>query len=412
MLFYRNPYSLSKQLLCFCLVLATQFAFGQEIPVKFQAIELLQIHIQTTDSLEILDDQEYVTATLRLKKDDALIIIDEPLKIRTRGNSTSSFPKRPYQLKFYDKQRMVSMPADKRWVLLANYSDKTMLRNSIGFALGHYSQLDFTPMSKHVELFINNQYQGLYLLAQKVEESKNRVDLSEDGFLIEVELENRIEEDDSCFSTSHETYCIKYPEISKKDNRFAEIKKQVTEIEESIYNFTTDSSGVRSYEKYLDVESVIDWYLINEITKNNDAKFHTSVFMSKAANGKLKLGPVWDFDISMGNIDYNGNMNPEGFWVKKADWFKALFKDPQFAGRVRNRFFEFYDNRNLIFELIDNHAHQLREAQIRDDQQWNIIGTKVWPNYKVFDTYQEEVDYLKDWLETRYQWLDAAYRRL
>ncbi|MEL7221934.1 MAG: CotH kinase family protein, partial [Bacteroidota bacterium] len=174
-------------------------------------------------------------------------------------------------------------------------------------------------------------------------------------------------------------------------------------------NFLDPEEG---YPKYLDVASFVDFYLINEITRNNDAAFVTSVYLNYVPGGTLKMGPIWDFDISMGNINYNGNEATEGFWMQNTAWYTRLFQDPDFVALVKDRFNYFYSQRDLLYESINTNATILSKPQERNFTQWPILGEYVWPNHVFFSTYEEEVDYLKTWLDERMEWLKVAIDEL
>ena len=167
------------------------------------------------------------------------------------------------------------MPEDKKWVLLAEKSDKSMIRNKITRYMGELSDLEYTPNAEYVELFINEDYQGTYLIGQKVEESSNRVDIGDDGYLIEIDTDanNRIDSDDIIFkptiwSSIHTdgVFNIKDPDIDYGSDEFHLIEDYINEFESVLYsnNFNSPGSG---YESYIDVDSLIDWFLINEIAK-------------------------------------------------------------------------------------------------------------------------------------------------
>ncbi len=265
--------------------------------------------------------------------------------------------------------------------------------------------MEWTPDSRFVELVFNGVYQGNYQITQKVEESSNRVDVGDDGFLLEVDQLDRLDEDDVYFRTSRHLFNIKDPQLAFNDEQYNFIKNHINQIENTLFSvsFRDPESG---YRKYIDVESFADWYIINELTKNNDAIFWSSVYMNMELDGRLKMGPIWDFDIALGNINKNGNENPEGFWVKRhAKWYQRLFLDEYFVGVVQSRFQHFSENKELILSSIINKAGELNPSQMENFQRWPILGQHIWPNYVYFDTYQEEVDYLNNWLNQRWDWM-------
>lgn len=166
------------------------------------------------------------------------------------------------------------------------------------------------------------------------------------------------------------------------------------------------ADSAEGYAKYLDVASFVDWYLVNEISKNNDAVFFSSCYMNLKPGGKLKMGPVWDFDIAFGNINYNGNEDPEGFYVKNSPWISRLFEDPAFVARVKERFAYFKSKKGDIFNNINENAAYLKESVVENNNKWGTLYEVLWPNYAVWGSYDNEVQYMKNWLNKRFDWLD------
>ena len=369
------------------------------------------ISIQTENSSNITSKDYYLNGTIEINGTNDSYNLFENLKIKGRGNSTWNYPKKPYQIKFDSKTSILGMPIDKKWILLANYSDKTMLRNQVAFDLGKFSNLDWTPESRFLELFINDEYLGVYQITQKVEESANRVNIGNNGFLLEVDQSHRLKIDDVYFNTSNYLFNIKEPKVDFNDDEFNLIKNYI-ELTENILLGNNFKDPINGYAKYIDVDSFIDWFLINEITKNNDAIFYSSVYLNYMPGGKLKMGPIWDFDISLGNINYNENENPEGFWIKKSIWFSRLFEDPHFVTKVKSRFNYFSKNRNVFDQNITSNQLLLINAQERNFYRWPILGTYIVPNYVYYESYDEEIIYLKKWLNDRFEWLNISINNL
>jgi len=345
---------MKKSLLLSILLLILCNCSEDEIIIETKEVvlpELSVISINTENLAPVISKDDYINGTFEISGENENLVRN--LKIRGRGNSTWGFPKKPYQIKFDNKENILGMPKDKKWILLANYSDKTMLRNELAFDLSRFSDLDWTPESRFIELFINNEYLGVYQITQKVEESSNRVNIGDDGYLLEVDQLSRLDPDDVFFETNNYLFNIKEPNLDFNDNKYNVIKNYIQLTENTLLgdNFTDPVEG---YSKYIDVESFVDWYLINEITKNNDAIFFSSVYMNYISGDKLKMGPVWDYDISSGNINYNGNETTDGFWIKNATWYSRLFEDSNFVSKVKSRFNYFYDNRDIFVEKINS----------------------------------------------------------
>ncbi len=334
------------------------------------------------------------------------------MKIRGRGNSTwGVHDKKPYQLKFNEQTKVLGIPKDRKWLFLAEHSDKTLLRNKIAFEMGYLSNLDWTPKSEYAEVFLNNEYNGTYHISQKVEESNQRVVLGDTGYLLEIDQLYRLDDDDVYFYTNNFLICIKEPEVAENSSEYDYIKNLIIDFEANLYSsqFTNPTTG---YASFIDVDSFVDWYLINEITKNVDARWFSSIFLNVIPGEKIKMGPLWDFDLAFGNVDYADSQYWDGFWIKQNPWYGRLFEDPAFVEKVKQRFSYFRDNQNFILDKIDFYANYLSLAQEENDIKWDIIGNYAWPNPVVYDTYEEEVAHLKNWYVQRMNWLANAFNNL
>lgn len=373
------------------------------------------IYLTTSGNAPIDSKDDYVEGSIAIKGgrnfDDVATV---NMKIRGRGNSTWSLhPKKPFQMKLEDKSTMLGMPSKKKWLFLAEYSDKTMLRNTISFEMGYLSNLEWTPKSTFAEVYINDEYNGTYNISEKVEEGSNRVDIGDDGFLLEIDQLERQDPDDVYFYTDEFLVAIKEPNLDWEDTQYNYIKDYINEFEDALFasNYADPSNG---YAKYIDVDTVVDWYLINEINKNVDARFFSSIYFHLKIGEKIKMGPLWDFDLSFGNVNYAGDSFPlpEGFWVKDNPWITRMFSDTKFVDKVKVRFAYFKANQNIIEDKIYAYANKLNLAQQENDAKWNTLGIYVWPNPVVFDTYSEEVNRLKTWYTQRMTWLDSALNNL
>ena len=377
-----------------------------ELPTELPILSII------TDDFTSVDNREvFIPGTITMPgeiEDENVILY---LQIKGRGNSTWNFPKKSYEIRFENAENVLGMPEGKKWILLANFSDKTMLRNEVAFNLSRSSGLDWTPESRYLELNLNHDYRGIYQITQKIDVAANKVDIGPNGFLLEADQMDRLKSDDVYFETENYLFNIKEPQLEFEDGQYDFIKEYIESTENALFgnDFANPNLG---YAKYIDVNSFVDWYLINEITKNNDAIFFSSVYLNLTPGEKLKMGPVWDFDISLGNIDYNGNETTDGFWLKNTPWYARLFEDPAFVARVKSRFDFFYNNRDLFFEQIDTYALYLDEAKDRNFEKWPILGIYIWPNYVYYPTYDEEVAYLKNWLDERLEWLNISIHEL
>lgn len=381
---------------------------------KQYTVEVMQftglpvINLTTDNGNAITNRDDYTTGTVSVFGNGVVSDLDKmTMEIRGRGNSTWGMPKKPYQMKLSSKREFLDMENDKKWLFLAEYADKTMLRNQIAYEMGYLSDLAWTTDSEFAEVFLNEEYQGTYHITQKVEEGSDRVDLGDNGFLLEIDQFERLDPDDVYFETGTFLINIKEPSLEENDSQYQFITRLLFEFEQALYS-NTFADPNNGYAQFIDIDSFIDWYLISEITKNVDSRFFSSIYFHVIPGEKIKMGPLWDFDLAFGNVDYADPEFPEGFWIKDNPWYARLFQDPNFVNLVQARFAYYNNNRTYLLNKIDEYAEKLRYAQAENNAKWQTIGVYVWPNPVVLDTYDEEVARLKSWFNTRMDWLDIA----
>ena len=373
--------------------------------------------IETEGRTPITSKEEYLQAHMRLVEDVVTRApgetIEADLEIKGRGNSTWVMNKKPYRLKFAEKVSLLDEPKDKSWVLLASYYDKTFLRNKLAFHISSLSNLDYTPKSHFVELMLNGRYNGTYELCEKIKVSENRVNVGKDGYLIEIDALSKDESDAVTFTTEHidQPVSIKEPDVVIGDDQYTFIKEYVIKAESVLYsdNFLDQSIG---WQEYLDMDSFVDWYIVNEISRNNDAWRWSSSFMNLKSGGKLKMEPVWDFDRSFGNAQEFNNFETEGFWLNNIGWYSRLFQDPAFINKVKERFSFFYNHKDYLLDMVNVDAQYLKYAMIENNNRWNTLYTDIYPNYDIWGSYMNEVQNLKVWFSKRIDWLNDAIKEL
>ena len=385
----------------------------QEYVVEIMAFTGLPVvYINTENNQQITSKEEYLNATIRIIEDihtrGAGDIWEDSVKIKGRGNSTWGLPKKPYKLKFNSKQSLLGEPKDKEWVLLANYTDKTSIRNELAFYMGRMSNLEYTCRTHFVDLVLNNVYIGTYQLGEQLKIAEDRVNVGDEGYLLEIDAKAAGE--DITFKIPHisQPINIKDPDVELGGDAYNYIVDYMQRVDSVLFddNFTDPING---YAKYIDVSSFVDWYLINEISKNNDACFFTSCYMNLSRGGQLKMGPLWDFDIAFGNVNYNGCDKSTGFWIKSVSWYARLFKDKNFVAKVKERFDYFYTNKEALFNEINENADYLKYSVVENNAVWGTLYEYTWPNYAIWGSYDNEVAYLKQWLNTRMEWLKKEF---
>jgi len=386
------------------------------------AVPQAQLSINTTNAVAIDSKETYRPGTMAVTSAAGAVVFDNTLEIRGRGNSTWGMPKKPYRVKLTNSSALLDMPANKHWVLLANYSDKTLMRNDVTFALSRAMGMEYTPRSQFVELTVNGSYDGVYQLTEHVRIAPDRVNIPEmkvtdtsasaisGGYLMEIDSRRG---EDFCFDAARSgmVFCLSSPE-KLLDPAWAAQRTYITtyvqQMEDAIFGaqFTDPATG---YAAYLDVDSAINYYLINEVFKNVDGNLRLSTFLFKKRDGKLTFGPVWDFDLAIGNVNYDGADQTAGWHIRPTPWFTRLFQDPAFVQKVRTRWAQLKSEGKLdaVFTHIDMQAQYLQAAQARNFSRWNILNIYVWPNRVVTGSYAGEVTAMKDWLRARIAWMDT-----
>lgn len=383
--------------------------------------DLPTMEINTENGQAITSKEDYVNASMKLTGTEEITegLFDGSIQIRGRGNSTWGMAKKPYRIKLGKKSNLLGMGVEKDWVLLANYSDKTLVRNKLALDLAAEMGMEYTSESRYVNVILNGEYIGNYLLCEQVEVSETRVDIdeledtdtSEDmitgGYLFEVDYRF---DADTCYKSSLGVpFTFKSPKLPNKE-QYNYVTNYIEETEKALTSKDFTYNG-KHYSEYIDVDSFIDYYWINEVFKNWDAAFRTSVNMYKPRDGKLTMGPIWDFDIAAGNADFKDfqpqldNTSVTDWWMRYEGWYGVLFNDPEFVEKVNNRFWELIDVFEGIEEKINTYTETIENSQSINFKRWSILGQYVWPNVFVGKTYEEDVNYLKNWFNGRIEWL-------
>lgn len=377
------------------------------------------LYINTDGRQAVTSKDYYLNGSMRLVEDvktrAAGDVTEARVHIKGRGNSSWKQPKKPYRLKFDEKISMLGEPADKSWVLIPNYNDKSMLCNSLAFYMSSVSNLDYTPRSHFVELVLNGSFDGTYLLCEKVKVSNHRLAVGDDGFLLEVDARAPSENKDPYFETEklENPVVIKEPEVAYYDDNFNYARNYITQCENILFSsgFKNATAG---WQKYLDMDSFVDWYLIQEIGKNIDGLFWSSCYMHLQRGGKLMMGPIWDMDVAFGNIEQQNQTcyDPTGFYIRNVYWYYRLYQDPAFVQRVKERFNFFYNKRYEFLRDINADAQYLRYSAVENEKRWGTLYHWTWSNYDIWGNYQNEVQRLKTWFLERMEWMKKQYDKM
>lgn len=349
---------------------------------KVEQPSILQI---TTDGLLPVDSKDKKQAR------KATFVLDGTTytgEIRGRGNSTWGMPKKPYRFKLDAEASLGGMAPDKNWVLLANYSDKTMLRTALAWCVGRLLEVPATPESHFVEVELNGQYVGLYQLTWQIDPAPLRIPTN-GGYLAEIDA--RADGDVVVQSRYGPPY------VTDKDMG-TQVQLSTTILEKGL--------DVGAWTKYVDLKALAGYYVTQEFARNNDA-FWSSTYFYQAPGEKIKFGPLWDFDLSFGN--YEGVSAPEGWHVRNTGIMYAFIQYPEMQEAARNKWRAVSKRVPKLLAWLDEAATVLAPAAARNFDVWPILGTYVWPNVVVTGSYDGEVAYLKNWISARQVWLDANF---
>jgi hypothetical protein len=414
------PVHLANQALRLLLVTCASLSAASlaATPASHAAKLRSKLPVVVVRSAKAIPDDPKVAARVRVTDDRGKAYAGRA-GIELRGHSSQVFPKKQYGLELRDRRGegrdvgLLGMPPDDDWVLSANYSDKTLMRNALAYRTARTFFASYAPQTRHVELMLNGRYQGVYVLTQKIELGEGRVE-AEDGWMLELAFgyqalgERR-------FKSPRTGRPLLYTDPDDPGRRRARaIRTDVVRFERALYGprFRNPRRGWRAH---LDPGAAIDYVLLQELFGNQDA-FHASTYFHRPPGGRIVLGPIWDFDIAMGNTTLDGFRTPPGWHLGGRPYIERLYRDRWFVRGMADRWRELRARglRRWLRATIASDARILRGPQIRNFRRWRILGRYVWPNPvdprtgRYRQTWRAEVAYLKRWLDARVAWMNRA----
>lgn len=389
----------------------------------YDVLDMPIIIINTNDGRAITSKTDYAKATYSVLGCSEEYVIDaETMRIRGRGNNSWGYPKKSYKFKLDKKSNLLDIAdgAERVWCLIANQCDQSLQRNHIAFELGRYfNDIAWEPASTSVEVYLNGEYVGVYLLTEDIQISDNRVDIDDThkneidtGYLLEM----------SNYAQGEVIYAADLPFMIHSDlSSDSDIKKeQMRYIKEYIEEcYEALISGDRGLaEELIDINSLVAVYLVEEITKNLDSQWD-SFYLHKDSGGKLVFGPIWDFDLSLGNADSgaekytdifvgNGLGSGGGFGT----WFAVAMSSEWFREMVVDKWLEIYDSISLIPQFIIDEAELGINSYERNFEKWKIMGIKQNRETQYIirlKSFEQHYKYLVEWTENRIEWLNNAF---
>ena len=406
---------------------------------------------------EIVDEPK-VPAALKISTNDS-IYYEGIIGIEIRGESSQYFDKKSFGFETWDSQyndidvSLLGFPEEEDWILYGPFSDKSLIRNKLIYDLSNQMGR-YASKTEFVELSINYEYKGLYIFMEKLKRDDNRINIQKlnendidetlitGGYIIKIDKSDM--EDGSY--TDYNSFQSKYDVFGKKDGdkkvyfnyeypKSSEIhayqknyiKNYINDFESSLASdqFKNSENG---YRKYIDVNSFIDFFILNEISNNVDG-FRLSTYLHKDREKKLIIGPIWDFNLSFGNADYCGGERYD-IWLHKFNercpgdfwnipfWWNRFLEDENFVNQLKDRWNELristLSDENIISLIDDYYSFLYNETDIvkRNFDKWRIFGIYIWPNSFIGNNYYEEIDFLKNWIKNRTSWLDESINNL
>jgi hypothetical protein len=379
------------------------------------------------------------------KTSDAFNGYDGYIGIELRGQLSALFPKKSFGIELRDisgnsiDSSLLGMPADNDWVLYSAYIDKSLMRNYIIFnlanSIGYYA-----PRMKYCELFINGEYNGVYLLMEKIKRGKDRINISKlkpsdtsgddltGGYIFKIDKFKGEPMWQSSFdglgSTNNKiNYSYEYPKYEDMTSTQKNYLSNFVDRFETTMNSELFGDTCKGYHQFIDEESFVDNFIMNEFTKNVDGYRISSFFYKDrdSKDGRMHAGPIWDYDLSFGNAEHHYSYRTEGWFYTNSTymdnydipfWWSTLMTDNDFRNRIGNTWELIrettFSDRNII-KLIDSTSNSIKDARDRNFLKYPIFGRWIYPNSRdrISTNYEEEITYIKDWIGQRLKWLDA-----
>ena len=427
----------------FCVATAGEESVTSDVAaVAYTGLPVL--YINTEIPMEEITKDVYVFGNMKLVYEDGTNFAykfekekngEKKEGIKGRGNTTWQMDKKGYAIKFDKKQQLFGLAAAKKWCIIANYADKTLLRNVYASLLAkNIFNAEWNPSFRPVEVVWNGVYQGNYILCERNTVSAGRVDVQDisnigkDDFA-DANGDGEVDMYDGGFVLEidgwrdaefwFESEKAKAPVALKDPDEVSEdIQEHVRTIVQTAENALYSDNfkdAVDGWRKYFDEESVIDWFFVNEIARNHDAKDSSSIYkFYDPTDSKLHYGPIWDFDVGFGN-DGDGEVAAvTGWYVKNGFWTIRMFEDSLFVHNVIERWNEQKEALNAsVQDMFLSLASSDSVSAETNFMKWDILGKKVHTNSAGYEerlTYQSEVDYMKTWVEERIAWIDNALK--
>lgn len=366
-------------------------------------------------------DTKYEGNELMVYEGDSATLEASGVRVKGRGNTTWIQPKKPYQLKFSKRMNLFEISNSKKWVLLANFFDTSLVRNDVAMLLAEMLGMEYNVRGDFVELYFDNRYEGLYYLLPSIELAKGSVNLSESGGVL-FELDTLHREEEECYE-SYYGECLVLRDTVLRDQNMAKVAAGSFMKDFNEFEIELEEGNYDRIAELVDLESFAKYYLLSEFTVNPDAYISSFYLYKNGDNDKIHAGPAWDYDFALGNRNWDWQVDeifysPYEEMVRKREVFSPeglneespisrlfyyLDELPDFHSMVMDIFHEKLLGRNekLISNILDR-KKLITDAAEMDEQKW---GEEKWGD----KNFEEEIEYLIGWVKSRYEFFEDRY---
>lgn len=386
---------------------------------------LPHIYIETFNRKAITSKETYIYATMHYVDEDDVVTTYDSMQIRGRGNSTWGLSKKPYRIKFMNKEKFLGKgyANAKKWTLMANAGDKTLMRNAVTSLMGDFLGIKNNPARKFVDVTLNGTYIGNYQINDQIEVRPHRVNIKEQdypltdesditgGYLLEVDGF----QDGNCFTTSMYSVPVRihYPddeEISTQQNTY--IRNYIRQFEQALASSTFDDPE-KGYRAMVDTTSLLNWFIATEVSGNIDG-YYSTYFYKEQNDPLLYWGPLWDYDIAYANDNRKGDtsrqlMTDVGYGQTR-NWVNRMWEDAWFGKAVNRRYKEVVEAglQDYMYNQIDSISALLAESQALNYKKWGI-STRMLRERVLYSSYDQYVVDLKSYIKTHISYLQTAF---
>ena len=387
----------------------------------YQITNLPTVVINTWGGKAVTSKTTYIDSNIYFISEDGKNLLSTiQTSIRGRGNASWGFPKKPYKIKFTEKLSPLGAPArDKKWTLINNYGDKTLMRNILAFEVSRRVGMAYTPFCTPVDVIFNGEYQGCYQFCDQVEVGTRRVE-AKNGYLIEIDA-YCYDEKVNFYSAKGTPVTVKYPkddEITADQLSF--IKDFFAKMETAV-NASNFKDATNGYRKYLDVDTFMQNFIVGEFCGNTDTYWSVNMYKKDASDGVLFTGPAWDYDLAFENDGRTYPINNINDFIYCSKGSVASESVRTMVNRIvkqdtgaRARLVEIWDQTKPKLEdlndYVDQTAQLLDESQQLNFKRWPILNQYVHQNPKTYGSYSGEVNNVKNYITKRLTKFDQLVR--